>query len=65
MNFQEKYDDAESKGEASLKAAQQVDDKQWQLNALVLIAQAQGELISHPYTSFTNPFSEKWKFGQR
>ena len=56
MIFQGKYDDAESKGEASLKAAQQADDKQWQLNALVLIAQAQGKLISHPlyipYKSF-------------
>jgi len=48
-----------------LKAAQQADDKQWQLNALVLIAQAQGKLIYTPYTSLTNLFSEKWKFGQR
>ena len=47
--FQEKYDDAESKGEASLKAALKADDSQWQLNALVLIAQAQGLSFISPY----------------
>ena len=37
-----------------MKAAQQADDKQWQLNALVLIAQAQGNLTPpiHPLQIF-------------
>ena len=41
QKFQGLFDEAESRGNASYKAATKAADKQWQLNAKVLIAQAQ------------------------
>ena len=38
------YQDAKEFGQKSLAAAEQADDKVWQLNATVLEAQAEGEL---------------------
>ena len=37
------FDMAEAKGKAALKAAKEANDRQWQLNAKVLIAQAQSK----------------------
>jgi uncharacterized protein HemY len=36
------YEEAKEYGEKSLKAAEEADDELWQLNASVLIAQANG-----------------------
>ena len=40
------YQDAKEFGQKSLAAAEQADDKVWQLNATVLEAQAEGKLCS-------------------
>ena len=37
------YDEARSYGEESLKTAEEAEDEVWQLNASVLIAQADGK----------------------
>lgn len=39
-------DKAREYGEKSYEAAEKADDDQWQLQATVLIAQAQGELVA-------------------
>jgi len=41
------YDEAKDFGEKSLTAAQESYDSLWQLNASVLIAQADGELLMY------------------
>ena len=38
------YEEAKSYGEKSLGAAENAQDDQWQMNASVLVAQAQGKL---------------------
>ena len=43
------YQDAKEYGQKSLAAAEEADDKVWQLNARVLISQAEGLLLVRAY----------------
>lgn len=46
------FQDAKEYGQKSLAAAQEADDQVWQLNATVLIAQAEGKPVKILFTIF-------------